>query len=140
MFEDANRNGRQDTGETGAAGQLRLRGPQPQPPLRRGRAVGRHARDGAYAISGLADGSYSVGVFPKRGSSPPASSVEVTVTGGTTAVADFGRVTRQILPISDRSLTEGQPASFAPSLANGADQRLIYSLEPGAPLARPSTR
>src|SRR5262249_24203278 len=94
--------------------------------------------NGAYAISGLADGSYSVGVVPEDGwkTTVPAEFVEVLVSGQTAARADFGRVRRLLQPIADQSaqqFTVFTVQALLTAWASRSGRKWVFSLEAGAP-------
>jgi hypothetical protein len=138
LFEDVNRNGRQDTGETGTAGSFvfvdlnRNRRYDPGEPSALTRA------HGVYSIAGLADGSYSVGVVPEDGwkTTSPTEFVEVTVSGGSAARADFGRVRRLLQPIADQSAQQSTAFAVQALLTEWATQsgrKWLFSLDAGAP-------
>jgi PKD repeat protein len=112
---DLNRNGRFDRGEPTAV----------------------TVTNGAYTLTGLAAGTYRVGVHPEVGwkvSTPGEEFHEVVVNGSTAAFADFGRVRQLIQPIADQQVDEGQAFSLPVKLTDSAaGRRLRYALESGAP-------
>ena len=136
-YEDVNRNGRRDTGESGTAGTHVFADLN-----RNGRydagepSIATIAR-GVYTLSNLAPGTYAVGIVAEDGWRPASAAgefVEVTVDAATVARADFGRARRLVVVPPGLTVRVGRTASAELGLtAAAAGRRLVYSLEGDAP-------
>jgi hypothetical protein len=135
-YHDENRNRLQDTRETGAAGSFVFVDLNHNGKYDPGEPSAVTRANGVYTISGLADGTYSVGVVPEDGwKTTTAEFVEVTVDGRTAAQADFGGAQRLLGPVADQQVQQGAPLALPVPLALGtAGENLVYSLEGGAPV------
>jgi hypothetical protein len=138
VYEDANRNGGQDTGETGTPGSFVFVDLNRNGRYDAGEPSGVTRANGAYAISGLADGSYSVGIVPEDGwkTTSPAEFVDVLVSAQTPARADFGRVRRLLQPIADQTAKQFTAFTLQAFLTDWAAQsgrKWLFSLDASAP-------
>jgi hypothetical protein len=138
VYDDLNRNGSKDTGESGGAGHIVYVDLQHTGRYAPGDPFAVTIATGAYSIPGLAEGDYSVGVVPEDGwsiSTPGGNFVQVTVGPDGVSHADFGRSPDLIQPIADQQATQGQPFSLSVALtgAGAAEGQLRFSLEGDVP-------
>ena len=115
----------------------RVRGPEPERPARRGRAGGHDDGHRAYALPGLADGTYSVGLLPDpdwKATAARDEFTEVTIAGGSAVQADFGRTRRLIGDVGPQTVRVGGTLDVTvPLTAAAAGHRLVYSLDGTVP-------
>jgi hypothetical protein len=135
VYDDENRNGLQDTRETGAAGSFVFVDLNRNGRYDDGEPAAVTRGDGLFSIPNLPDGTYSVGVVPEDGWKPTtADFVEVTVDSHTAAQTDFGRAQRLLGTVADQQVQPGAPLALPVPLAPGTPgENLVYSLEGGAP-------
>src|SRR5262249_3555314 len=115
VFEDANRNGARTTGDKGLAGTVVFADLNRNGRLDAGEPQATTTASGHYTLSGLADGTYSVGVVPDddwKATTPAGEFTEVTIVNGSVARADFGRVRSLLRPVTDQAATEHTPIAL----------------------------
>lgn len=140
VYDDANRNGRRDAGESGQAGQtvyldLNHDGAY-EPGIDRATTT---IDGGYYAFNGLPTGRYVVRIVPSgdhKVSTPEGESYDATVTAGSRVTSlDFGQVTALISPLTRYVIAAGTPFSVtATTTALAGVGPLAYRLGAGAPV------
>jgi hypothetical protein len=138
VFEDGNRNGSRESGESGQTGTFVYLDTNGNGRYDAGEPVTTTVAGGAYGFDNLADGTYRVGVIPDYGKTITSSGggfQDVTVQGGGVLGVDFGQSDRLLQPVADQHATVGTPLIVAPALttAGMTDNRLVFTLEPGGP-------
>ena len=136
-YEDANRNGRRDTGDPGRAGTFVFADLNRNRKYDPGEPATATIAGGAYTLAGLAPGTYSVGLVPEdawRPADPAREFVEVTVTAAAAVRADFGRARRLVAPPAEVTVRAGKEAEAdLATTAAAAGRRLVYTLEGEVP-------
>ena len=132
MHEDLNRNGQRDAGEQGRAGTFVFADLNRNGRYDTGEPATATIAHGAYALTGLTPGTYSVGLVPEDGWRPT-EFAEVTIGAGS-ARADFGRVRHLLGEVAPQTVRAGGRLDVTvPQTAAAAGGRLVFSLEGAVP-------
>jgi hypothetical protein len=137
VFEDMNRNGGRDTGETGTEGTFVFVDLNRNRRYDVGEPSAATIAGGYYAIPELTDGTYSVGLFAEdgwRAAVPAYEFTEVTIADGVPVQVDIGRVRRLLAEVGPLAVRVGEALSeFVPLTAEGQRHRPTFSLEGPVP-------
>ena len=136
VFQDADRNGSQGVADSGQAGvtvylDMNHNGTfDPSEPSTTTTA------SGTYSFTGLADGTYQVGIVPQSGQvlTSLTTLTSVAVMNGSASPVDFGTAPALLQPVADQTAQPGNLVSFQVMRTTvDAGQQLIYRLDSGAP-------